>query len=142
MSNDRSPYSVAIITAPVTLAAGIGAAYVGGKFADASARRAADVQLIALAIGILEQKPPQPSRELRAWAVGVLGQHGDVPIPEHARLALMDSVALPRGYVVFSSGPFTHFTSDRVPQESSWVRLLDTSRLRIIRPDTAHKPAR
>jgi hypothetical protein len=124
------------------MVAGIGAAYVGGRFADASARRAADVQLIGLAINILEQPPPHPSRELRTWAVGVLEKHGDINLPERAKLALADSVALPiplyatwttaeRG--IYAQPPWT----ERLPPESAWIRLLDSAAQRRI--DSARK---
>src|SRR5438034_9313121 len=125
MGNDR--LGIGITAAVVTLVAGIGAAYVGGRFADASARRAADVQLIALAIDILEQAPPRPSRELRTWAVGVLEKHGDIALPERAKLALADSVALPRSATIIY-GPFSGAPlEERLPAESAWIRLLDSA---------------
>ena len=60
--SENNKLGVGIVAAVVTLVAGIGAAYVGGRFADASARRAADVQLIGLAINILEQAPREARR--------------------------------------------------------------------------------
>jgi len=141
VSDDK--LGVGITAAVVTLVAGIGAAYVGGRFADAAARRAADVQLISLAINILEQPPPHPSRELRTWAVGVLEKHGDITLPERAKLALADSVALPASprYAVWSTADRGLYAlppwTERLPAESAWIRLLDSAAQRRI--DSARK---
>lgn len=138
---DKTTFNAAIIAVAATLTAGVGAAWVGGRFADASAQRAANVRLIELAIGILQEQPSPSSRELRGWALGVLDKHSDVRLSERARLALTDSIALPsvplgtltdlshyapwekgRSWVTFDCGPsgcrIVPFTADTTARKS------------------------
>jgi hypothetical protein len=96
MSQDRGGLMLAIVAPVATVVAGVTAAYIGGRFADASARRSVDVQLIAQALSILQQRPGLPSPGLRRWALGVLNKHSDVHMSERDQLALVDSVAFPR----------------------------------------------
>jgi hypothetical protein len=93
-SGARNVWSV--VAAAIAALGVAGAAWVGGAFADASARGATNVRLIEVAVGILQGDPKRPSTgALRAWATRVIDKYSDVPLDSQARRALRDSVALP-----------------------------------------------
>ncbi len=71
--------------------------YVGGRIADSSAQRAANVELVKLAVGILQAVPSDSTRGLRRWAVDVLGRYSDVSLPPELKGSLTDSLRLPLG---------------------------------------------
>lgn len=66
-----------------------------GQFAKASARNAANVRLVELAVGVLQRKPNSATRDLRTWAISVIDRYSDVDLSPTARAALADSLTLP-----------------------------------------------
>jgi hypothetical protein len=72
----------------------IAVAYTAGKIADNSAQRAANVELVKLSVGILQDIPTDSTRDLRRWAVDVLAHYSEVPIPPKLKGSLADSVKI------------------------------------------------
>jgi len=70
-------------------------AWIAGRYADASARRDANVRLVEVAVGVLQQPPSSATRVMRVWAVAVVDKYSEVPLGDAARKALTDSIVLP-----------------------------------------------
>jgi hypothetical protein len=92
-----------------TLLSPLAVAYVAGVIANNSAKRAANVELIKLSVGILQALPSDSTRGLRRWAVDILGRYSEVPIPPELKGSLTNSVSLPKTGIGF--GP-----NDNPPQ--------------------------
>jgi hypothetical protein len=60
-----------------------------------TASRTTDVELLKLSVDILQAPPLESSRELRRWAIALLNEYSEVPLPESLRKQLADSVMLP-----------------------------------------------
>jgi len=97
MASSAFDKGLAVAVAIAPLAAGATTAWISGKYADASARRETNVRMVELAVGILQQAPSPETRSLRTWATVMVDKYSDVRLGEPARLALRDSVRLPRG---------------------------------------------
>jgi hypothetical protein len=83
-----------IALAIATVSSPIAVAYTAGRIADSSARRAANVELVKLSVGILQGTPTDSTRGLRRWAVDVLARYSEVPIPSALKSSLADSLRI------------------------------------------------
>jgi hypothetical protein len=93
----------------------IATAWIAGRYADASAHREANVRLVEVAVGVLQQPLSPSTRVMRVWAAAVVDKYSEVPLGDAARKALTDSIVLP------ASGSFSF------PWDAAHVRILDNS---------------
>jgi len=105
---------------------------ISGRYADASAKRATSVQLVTLAVGILQEEPKRNAVDIRGWAMDVLDRYSGVPpLSAKARAALADSVKLPgprAPYWFHLSGPLAGIFGDSVLMYPDTIPLSDSQR--------------
>jgi len=136
--------AIAAVTVPIATA------FIASGFANASARREANVRLTELAVGILRAEPTAATRDIREWAVDVVERYSEVPISAAAKGALADSVSLPTsimfptpGGLISASGVFVAGdTVGRYPlvmcvksKGAPGGIMCDTSWVNVERPD-------
>ena len=116
---------------------------IAGKYADISARRAADVRLIELAAGILRERPAPTTIDLRTWAMDILDHYSEVKLPSGLRQSLIDSLSLPAVSFSAAGGSISAggvFTAGEEPGRYPLVScaqagtICDTSWINIVRP--------
>ena len=96
---------LAVATIVASVAVPIATTVIAGRFAAASAERDANVRLVEIAAGILQETPEGPGSPLRAWAVSVIDQYSVVKLPPNVRRVLADSTAL-HTFVGFVGTPY------------------------------------
>lgn len=70
-------------------------AFIAARYADSGAQREANLRLVELAVGILQQPPKPEAVDIRSWALDVIDAHADVRIPLAAREALQKATSFP-----------------------------------------------
>lgn len=85
--------AVAIVVACVLVP--IVTAFIAARYADSSAQREANLRLIEVAVGILQQPAKPDAVDIRSWALDVIDAHADVKIPPAAREALKKATSFP-----------------------------------------------
>ncbi len=77
-------------------------AVVGSEVNTSLKERDIDVQMIELAVSILQQEPSPDTEALRDWAVRMVDKHSGEPLSEEAKLELMLKALPPEIQFMFS----------------------------------------
>jgi hypothetical protein len=70
-------------------------AVIAAMYANSSAQREANLRLVELAVGILQQPPKPEALDIRIWALDVIDAHADVRMPVAARASLQKATSFP-----------------------------------------------